>query len=68
MREPRLNRSKLSTASAIDKSEVDRLREEDTAKEEKRQREAAKAAIGKSRETRIGRGPGASVGWAGGVA
>ena len=44
---PRPNRSKMSTVRVIDTSAIDRPREEDATKEEeKRQREAVKAAKG----------------------
>ena len=53
----------------IDNLEVDRLREEDAAKEEgKRQRKATKAVRGKVKETWSGRGSGDRMGRRGGAA
>ena len=68
-RAPRPSRPKLSTARVIDNFEVERLREEDAAKEEeKRQREAAEAVRGKAKAAGRGRGASGRTGRRGGAA
>ena len=65
---PRPGRSKMSTVRVIDNSATDRPREEDATKEEeKRQKEAARAARG-MREAGRGRGTSGSMGWRSDVA
>ena len=55
-------RAKPKISTAIDNLEVDRLREEDAAKEEEEGRGAAKAVQGKAKETGRGRGASGKMG------